>query len=118
MATCAQSQSQRIAVRSQYGSSESQVSQSNYPPTVAYWQSEVTCRGLYSGPSDGVWGPNSRKAVQQDLKNRRLYSGPVDGDWGSNTWKAIQRDVRVTQDGVPGPITWRALYAYKVLSHS
>lgn len=84
--------------------------------TVAYWQARMTCRGYYSGPVDGIWGPNSRAAVQQDMAARYSYTGPIDGVWGVNTWAAIQRFAAAEGgysgpiDGVPGPNTWTGIF--------
>jgi len=67
----------------------------------------------YTGPLNGVMGPNSWKGVQRYLN--ALGSGPavaVDGVPGPNTYRAIQRMInsregspKVTVDGVFGPRT-------------
>ena len=41
----------------------------------------------YSGPVDGVWGPNTIKAIQYtcSLPAAQTYGGPIDGAVGINT---------------------------------
>lgn len=41
--------------------------------------------GRYSGPVDGVWGPETIKGIQRTIQAQNLYSGPVDGAVGKNT---------------------------------
>jgi peptidoglycan hydrolase-like protein with peptidoglycan-binding domain len=89
--------------------------EADYIVTVAYWQASVYCAGLYTGPADGYWGPNSRAAVQQDMR-RYGYNGPIDGVWGTSTWRAIQQfatregTYRGPIDGVPGRNTWEGIF--------
>ncbi|MFE0650015.1 peptidoglycan-binding protein [Streptomyces sp. NPDC059534] len=73
--------------------------------------------GGYTGPLDGVLGPNSWKGVQTLLTQLGLYSGPVDGVPGTNTYKALQQLAQRggytgPVDGVPGPNTYAGLRGY------
>lgn len=48
-------------------------------------------------------------AMQQVLKNAGLYTGPIDGDFGPNTEAAVrayQTQRGVTVDGIVGDQTW------------
>lgn len=45
--------------------------------------------GWYVGPYDGIWGPNSIKAIQSVLKHSGYYSGPIDGIPGASTTNAV-----------------------------
>lgn len=44
----------------------------------------------YTGPVDGLPGPNTYKALQTSVKDNG-YTGPIDGLPGPNTYKALQR---------------------------
>lgn len=73
----------------------------------------IAQRGGYSGPVDGVPGPNTWKGVQAVLRDYG-YVGPIDGAPGPNTWKALQRLAATGGyagpiDGDPGARTWAAL---------
>ncbi|MBV1851319.1 GH25 family lysozyme [Catellatospora tritici] len=73
--------------------------------------------GGYTGPVDGVLGPNSWKGVQTLLKQLGLYSGPVDGVPGTNTYKGLQLLAQRggytgPVDGLPGPNTYAGLRGY------
>ncbi|MEV0007983.1 peptidoglycan DD-metalloendopeptidase family protein [Streptomyces sp. NPDC051840] len=65
----------------------------------------------YTGPIDGVPGPNTYAALQRNMRAWG-YTGPVDGDPGPNTWAAVQRLAAAHGytgpiDGVMGPNSWR-----------
>jgi hypothetical protein len=67
-------------------------------------------RGGYSGPMDGVPGPNSWRGVQNVLRQFG-YTGPIDGIPGPNTFRALQQLAQSAGytgpiDGVPGPNTY------------
>ncbi|MFE2555457.1 GH25 family lysozyme [Streptomyces sp. NPDC059352] len=69
--------------------------------------------GGYTGPLDGVLGPNSWKGVQTVLA-QGYSDGPIDGTPDPDTYKGLQRlaaDYGYTGpiDGVPGPNTFAAL---------
>ncbi|WP_282824499.1 hypothetical protein [Gulosibacter sediminis] len=52
-------------------------------------QTSLKVRGLYSGPADGAWGPNTIRGIQ--LAVRDFYSGPADGAVGQNTcWGVLK----------------------------
>lgn len=61
--------------------------------------------------SDGVIGPNTRKAIQRSVVPYG-YTGVIDGKLGPNTLKAVQRRAKALGgyaygiDGVPGINTW------------
>ncbi|MEU0128146.1 peptidoglycan-binding domain-containing protein, partial [Streptomyces sp. NPDC006289] len=42
----------------------------------------------YTGPTDGVPGPNTWAAVQR-LAATNGYTGPIDGVMGPNSWRAF-----------------------------
>lgn len=48
-------------------------------------QQALQDRGRYSGPVDGVWGPNTIKGIQKTIAFAGFYSGPIDGAVGVNT---------------------------------
>ncbi|MFG2431134.1 GH25 family lysozyme [Streptomyces sp. NPDC048590] len=65
----------------------------------------------YTGPIDGVPGPNTYAALQRNMRAWG-YTGPVDGDPGPNTWAAVQRLAAAHGytgpiDGEMGPNSWR-----------
>ncbi|MET9105547.1 peptidoglycan DD-metalloendopeptidase family protein [Streptomyces zhihengii] len=65
----------------------------------------------YTGPIDGVPGPNTYAALQRNMRNWG-YTGPVDGAPGPNTWAAVQRLAAAHGytgpiDGAMGPNSWR-----------
>ncbi|QNP64959.1 GH25 family lysozyme [Streptomyces genisteinicus] len=65
----------------------------------------------YTGPIDGVPGPNTYAALQRNMRNWG-YTGPVDGAPGPNTWAAVQRLAAAHGytgpiDGAMGPHSWR-----------
>ncbi|WP_405697612.1 GH25 family lysozyme [Streptomyces sp. NBC_01185] len=65
----------------------------------------------YTGPIDGVPGPNTYAALQRNMRNWG-YTGPVDGVPGTQTWAAVQRLAAAhgytgAIDGVMGPNSWR-----------
>ena len=68
----------------------------------------------YTGPADGIPGPNTWKAMQRFLKAWG-YNGPADGIPGPNTWKAFQRFLAANYgytgiiDGIPGPLTYGSI---------
>ncbi|WP_024755951.1 GH25 family lysozyme [Streptomyces exfoliatus] len=73
--------------------------------------------GGYTGPLDGVLGPNTWKGVQTLLTQLGLYSGPVDGAPGTNTYKGLQQLAQRggytgPVDGVLGPNTYAGLRGY------
>lgn len=57
--------------------------------TQARIQRALTARGRYSGPADGVWGPNTIKGIQTTIRNVG-YDGPVDGIPGPETCRLVQ----------------------------
>ncbi|HEX6685207.1 MAG TPA: peptidoglycan-binding domain-containing protein [Candidatus Limnocylindrales bacterium] len=66
----------------------------------------------YTGPADGIPGPNTWRGVQRFLAARGVYGGPADGIPGPNTYRGIQLTARHGGytgpiDGIPGPNTWR-----------
>lgn len=115
MTTQQEEYDQSVAVREANPDYILRQSEADFVVTVACWQVQLFDRGLYSGPADGIWGPNSRRAVQLQV-HPYGYNGPYDGVWGINTWKGIQQMVTSTStyrgpiDGVPGPNTWAALF--------
>ncbi|MFF3959092.1 peptidoglycan DD-metalloendopeptidase family protein [Streptomyces sp. NPDC001890] len=65
----------------------------------------------YTGPIDGIPGPNTYAALQRNMRDWG-YTGPVDGVPGPNTWAAVQRLAAVHGytgpiDGAMGPNSWR-----------
>jgi hypothetical protein len=58
---------------------------------------------------DGVFGTNTIKALQTDLRALHFYHDRVDGVFGPGTRVALQLMLRVKPDGVVGPITVKAL---------
>ncbi|MFB7951354.1 GH25 family lysozyme [Streptomyces sp. NPDC056045] len=65
----------------------------------------------YTGPIDGVPGPNTYAALQRNMRGWG-YTGPIDGAPGPNTWAALQRLAAAhgytgPVDGVMGPNSWR-----------
>ena len=77
--------------------------------TIQSWLKRL---GRYSGPVDGVPGPNTWKGIQATVKKYGYYSGPVDGGPGANTYKGMQRYARAgggytgPVDGILGPNSW------------
>jgi peptidoglycan hydrolase-like protein with peptidoglycan-binding domain len=62
-------------------------------------QQELKQAGLYRGPIDGVWGPESRSAMEQFQRQHGLSaSGQLDHD----TLQAMRSDDSVTQSGGSG----------------
>lgn len=77
----------------------------------------VAYLGGYTGPQDGVLGPNSWKGVQTLLTQAQKYTGPIDGVPGVNTYKGLQTlaagfGYTGPIDGVPGPNTYAGLRNY------
>ncbi|MEU3748086.1 MULTISPECIES: GH25 family lysozyme [Streptomyces] len=73
--------------------------------------------GGYTGPLDGVLGPNSWKGVQTLLTQLGLYGGPIDGAPGVNTYKGLQQLAQRggytgPVDGIMGPNTYAGLRGY------
>ncbi|MEO3763124.1 GH25 family lysozyme [Streptomyces sp. B8F3] len=65
----------------------------------------------YTGPIDGVPGPNTYAALQRAMRGWG-YTGPIDGVPGTHTWAAVQRLAAAHGytgpiDGVMGPNSWR-----------
>ncbi|MFI5784306.1 GH25 family lysozyme [Streptomyces sp. NPDC051640] len=65
----------------------------------------------YTGPIDGVPGPNTYAALQRSLRGWG-YTGPIDGVMGPNSWAAVQRlaashGYTGPIDGAMGPNSWR-----------
>lgn len=121
MTSCAEASAQVEQIRRNNVNYSSYRSVADYVVTVAHWQAHLNCSlGLYSGPADGIWGINSRRAVQTHMAHLDLYRGPEDGAWGINTWKAIQQwatndgAYEGPIDGVPGPNTWSAIFGILV----
>lgn len=121
MTTCSEASAQIEQIRRENVNYSSYRTVADYVVTVAHWQAYLNCSlHLYSGPADGIWGINSRQAVQTRMQQLGHYHGPVDGDWGINTWKAIQQwatDDGIYEgpiDGVPGPNTWSAIFGILV----
>jgi peptidoglycan hydrolase-like protein with peptidoglycan-binding domain len=59
----------------------------------------------------GTYGPAITR-VQERLQALGLYGGPLDGVFGPQTEAAVmtfQRSRQLTADGIVGPATWRAL---------
>lgn len=59
------------------------------PGTQARIQRALKARGRYSGPVDGVWGPNTIKGIQKTAANVG-YSGAIDGVPGPSTCHYVQ----------------------------
>lgn len=116
MTTCAEAAGQLVGIRSSNPNYSNNRRVADYVVTVAHWQAMINCAGHYTGPADGIWGPNSRLGVQKHLAAKNLYGGLQDGVWGSLTWTAIQNWARTEGtyrgpvDGVPGPNTWEAIF--------
>ncbi len=86
---------------------------------LTYWEprgelGKRIMRGLrkygYTGPIDGVFGPNTRKAIQRAAREGG-YTGPIDGALGRNTIKGVQTYARRggykgIVDGIPAELTW------------
>jgi hypothetical protein len=74
-------------------------------------QAALKARGRYTGPVDGVFGPNSIKGVQLTIRNVG-YTGPVDGVLGPVGSRYIQTYAQRfgsytgPVDGVLGPNSW------------
>lgn len=74
-------------------------------------QQALKNRGRYSGPVDGVWGPNTIKGIQTTIKNVG-YDGPIDGVPGKNTCHFVQvyaqrfGDYAGPIDSILGPNSW------------
>ena len=82
------------------------------PGTTVYWptgsfmvalQSALKARGRYSGPDDGIGGPNTAKGIQLTAQAGGGYTGPIDGVFGPKTARAIQTYAR-DHGGYTGPI--------------
>lgn len=77
--------------------------------TIQDWLKRL---GRYSGPVDGVPGPNTWAGIQTTVKKYGYYSGPVDGIPGANTAKGMQSYARDGGgyggpiDGILGPNSW------------
>jgi peptidoglycan hydrolase-like protein with peptidoglycan-binding domain len=74
-------------------------------------QQAMKAKGLYAGAIDGVFGPQSWKAVQTFLKQQGLYGGAIDGVPGSLTYKGFQTYAKKGGyngpiDGVLGALSW------------
>lgn len=85
-----------------------------YDPTgqvAANIQQHLKNRGRYSGPVDGIWGPETRKGVQRTIKNVG-YDGPIDGIIEGNGARLIQvyaqkfGDYKGPIDRKLGPNSW------------
>lgn len=115
MVSCAEASEQASNVRAANPNYSNFRQVADYVVTVASWQNNLVCAGHYNGPADGIWGPNSRKGVQLQMRAYE-YGGPIDGDWGTNTWKAIQRFAAADGnydgpiDGAPGGFTWEGIF--------
>lgn len=116
MTTCSEAAEQLHQIRAANPNYSQNRRVADYVVTVAHWQGTINCAGHYTGPADGVWGPNSRRGVQNHLTQRGYYGGLRDGIWGPLTWTAIQSwatkegSYRGPVDGVPGPNTWEAIF--------
>jgi len=86
-----------------------------YKPTAAVQQGiqqGLKNNSLYSGPTDGVWGPKSISGIQQAVKKWQGYKGRTDGVYkDTETCKAIQTFARKGGytgpiDGILGPNSW------------
>lgn len=77
--------------------------------TIQDWLKRL---GRYSGPVDGIPGPNTWKGIQTTVAKYGYYSGPVDGIPGRNTARGMQQyaanggGYRGPIDGVLGPNSW------------
>ncbi|MEV5676263.1 GH25 family lysozyme [Streptomyces sp. NPDC052179] len=86
-------------------------------PDTAFWkraQHWLSIESGYTGPVDGVPGPNTYAALQRNLRDHYGYTGPVDGVPGTNTYAALQRlaaghGYTGPVDGVMGPQSWRGV---------
>ncbi|MFJ8896632.1 peptidoglycan-binding domain-containing protein [Leifsonia sp. NPDC102414] len=84
-------------------------------PDRCFWsevQQLAAIQGGYTGPSDGIMGPNSWKGFQVYLRNFDGYAGAIDGIPGPQTYEAMQRMARDGGytgpiDGVMGPNSWK-----------
>ncbi len=87
-------------------------------PGPIFW-ARMQCLGRgwgYTGPVDGVMGPNSWKAVQRYMDHHGWYDGPIDGNPGAETRKGLQRWAKA-RGGYDGPISGTTERdAYKALA--
>lgn len=87
-------------------------------PDSAYYQRQQLYAAMYgyTGPIDGVLGPNSWAGTQRGLRNWG-YTGPDDGDPGTYTYMAMQRLAAAYGytgpiDGELGPNSYKGLTRY------
>jgi hypothetical protein len=99
------------------GIPQSSTASSGVPDTAYYQRQQVYASKYgYTGPVDGVLGPNSWAGTQRGLKNWG-YTGPDDGVPGTNTYMAMQRLAAAYGytgpiDGELGPNSYRGLARY------
>jgi len=74
------------------------------PRTWRAWQEELKRSWGYSGAIDGIPGPLTGRAIQRSVRSHG-YTGPENGNLGPNTRRAVQRRLGVTPDGIWGRIT-------------
>ena len=68
-------------------------------PSIRAVQQELKAAGIYKGAIDGVWGPDSRSAIERYQAQHGLYaSGQLDHD----TLQAMGGGDSVTQSGSSG----------------
>ncbi|SFL80732.1 hypothetical protein SAMN04515692_11349 [Leifsonia sp. CL147] len=81
------------------------------PDRCMWAEMQAMARG-YTGPRDGVMGPNSWRGFQEYLRWIGCNPGVSDGVPGPNTYKAMQQFARGGGytgpiDGVMGPNSWK-----------
>ena len=79
-------------------------------------QQSLKTQGLYTGPIDGVFGPNSWKAVQTFLTNQKVKIDHIDGVPDAETNSGLQTYAKNggytgPVDGVLGPKSWAGFAA-------
>jgi Putative peptidoglycan binding domain len=63
----------------------------NFFHAIKIMQTSFKSRGLYDGTADGIYGPNTKKGLQQFLREKGFYQGEVDGLLGKSSRNAIKQ---------------------------